>query len=425
MITFDYSLETLKSIINDDTNFSKALKNCFTAHQISQEDSKLVSILVGCELRHYYVFNECINSNIKGLTQDSYLAVALALANDLFLRRVEASVALDFVKKILKEQNQENLLPEIEKFIQRKIDGEPLIDESIDKFSYRFMSYRFNIPEWVAKMWSNHFSKNIAYKIAKANSKSPINYLRLNPNNASEEDVFKKPDNGFEKTDKEGLYIYTGKEQLKKNHTYFTGGLFNESLGYYQLVDAMELDALKDVAIISTYYNPLLTEIAIRLNGTANVEQIVEPGNDFFEFKSASKKYNLKKVQVLDCNMDALVTAISKPTSTIVVTPNSSRFDLIRYNPDFFLHFKQDSLDEIIAKEKMMINEAGKFVEDKGRLVYAVSTINRKETREVVNDFLRKNPDFYLKEEKQFLPYDASNSCLYYAILVKAEVKHD
>jgi 16S rRNA C967 or C1407 C5-methylase (RsmB/RsmF family) len=81
------------------------------------------------------------------------------------------------------------------------------------------------------------------------------------------------------------------------------------------------------------------------------------------------------------------------------------------------LHFKRESIDELVAKQKETLDSCASYVADEGNLVYMVSTINRKEGRSLIMDFLDRHRDFTLIEEKQRFPFDSLDTALYYAIM--------
>ena len=104
-----------------------------------------------------------------------------------------------------------------------------------------------------------------------------------------------------------------------------------------------------------------------------------------------------------------------------MVYPANSNFDEFRKSPDYFNRVKQEKLDEYIANQKKSLDDASEFIEDNGLLIYAVTTMNKKESVQVIEDFLASHKDFELMEQKQFLPFDKFDSTFYYAILRKGQ----
>jgi 16S rRNA C967 or C1407 C5-methylase (RsmB/RsmF family) len=129
--------------------------------------------------------------------------------------------------------------------------------------------------------------------------------------------------------------------------------------------------------------------------------------------------FNIKNVSLYEAEPKALVAVIEKPQDVVMVIPQCSKFDLIRSLPDFFVQFEQTSIDTLVAEQTATLTEAAKFVEAGGLLFYAINTMNHKEGKALIEEFLHQHPDFKLLTQQQYLPYDTLNTALYYAALRK------
>ena len=101
------------------------------------------------------------------------------------------------------------------------------------------------------------------------------------------------------------------------------------------------------------------------------------------------------------------------------VIPESSNFFLLRNTPDYFIHFEQSSLDELIANENVSLNESATFVEDGGYLTYITFTASLKETYGIIKTFLINHPEFTMVDDSQIFPFSEYDTTLFYAILKK------
>ncbi|HAK05578.1 MAG TPA: hypothetical protein DCM23_02605, partial [Firmicutes bacterium] len=114
-----------------------------------------------------------------------------------------------------------------------------------------------------------------------------------------------------------------------------------------------------------------------------------------------------------------LISHVSHPQDFVILVSNCSKFDLIRSLPDFFIHFKQDNIDGLIAEQKEALHESSKFVAEGGLFSYGINTINKKEGQNLIANFLSEHQDFTLIHEKQYFPFDEMNTALYMAIMRK------
>jgi 16S rRNA C967 or C1407 C5-methylase (RsmB/RsmF family) len=97
---------------------------------------------------------------------------------------------------------------------------------------------------------------------------------------------------------------------------------------------------------------------------------------------------------------------------------------LLQVLPDYFLRFDIAKLDELIANQAKALNEASNQVEDGGYLLYLVDTISKKETINIINEFLKEHQEFTLVRDKIYFPYKKYGGSYYFAVL-KKENKND
>ena len=106
--------QVLNEIIFEGVSFKKALKNVFAENYKDRKQASIVSIFVGCALRHNLLFKKVLE-NVKFVEKDpDENLLFLALANKFFLHRLDENQLHDFVKKQLGEK----YTPEIEKILK-------------------------------------------------------------------------------------------------------------------------------------------------------------------------------------------------------------------------------------------------------------------------------------------------------------------
>jgi len=88
---------------------------------------------------------------------------------------------------------------------------------------------------------------------------------------------------------------------------------------------------------------------------------------------------------------------------------NAKRFDRVlvdapctgigtwRRNPDARLRLKESDLEELLAKQKVILDSASRLVRPGGRLVYATCSLLPEENEDQVRAFLSRHPDFRTK----------------------------
>jgi 16S rRNA C967 or C1407 C5-methylase (RsmB/RsmF family) len=193
-----------------------------------------------------------------------------------------------------------------------------------------------------------------------------------------------------------------------------------------QAVDKVFTPDLEYVTLFSGADNAAFRELYLRANkkvGLSVAVPSIDERADILRHIRLEKCTNVNLFEATDFTM--MKAAITSPQDLIVLMPKSSSFDLIRLYPDYLLHFKQSSLDELIRVQKESLQEFSKFLVTDGLLLYMVDTMNKKESVDVIQDFLSKNKDFELVEHRQYYPFEKEDSTFYYAILKKVDHNND
>ena len=413
MAAHSLAKDILQKIIVEKIPFSLALKQAFKKGDISKEDRSVISAVVGCALRHFIVMERLIKDAYQDIESDGFTALLVAFSNALFIKKMNQDECNALAQSFLKEDDQK-----VEEFIGPYLEGKKLVPEEIEVGSFEFLSYRYNTPLSVIKMWNKQFGQVTTSRILKANSKPSPVVLRINNVKISDEDFFNQyPD--FEATDIPGIALYKGEGKFK-NTQVFEKQLANVlTPAFKEALDDGDVDLLRGFAVYAEYPNDLFVELSSRFNNINNVDFVAGSYSAFINTKNALAKSNINGVNVYEAGVSSIITCISKPVHTFLVMPESSRLNLLQVLPDYFLRFDIEKLDELIANQGKALQEASSQVEDGGYLLYLVDTISRKETMGLIADFLKNNENFSLVRDKQYFPYKKYGGSYYFAVLKK------
>ena len=418
MATHILAKDILQKIIIENVPFSLALKHAFKDDNVSKEDKPIVSALVGCALRHYLVMERVIKETYPNIESDGFIALLVAFSNALFIKKLNQDDCNALATSFLKEDDIK-----VTDFIAPYLEDKKLVPEEIEVGSFDFLSYRYNTPVPVVKMWNKQFGHITASRILRANSKPGPVVLRINNNLISDEDFFNQyPE--FEKCEVSGVALFN-REGKFKNHPASEKNLVTAlPLVFKEAVDEGDVDLFRGLAIYAEYPNDLLTELLSRFNNLTNIEFMAGNYSAFINTKNALNKHAIKGINVYEANASSIITCVSKPVHTFIVMPDSSRLNLLQVLPDYFLRFDIEKLDDLIANQLKALNEASNQVEDGGYLVYLVDTISKKENSGVINEFLKDHTEFTLIKDKLYFPYKKYGGSYFYAVL-KKQTKND
>ena len=408
--------EILNRIINEDTPFSLALKQAFKKNNVSKEERGSVSAVVGCVLRHYLVMSHVINTQYPELDSQGLIAMMIALSNALFIKKLDQAECNKEADQYLKEDELK-----AEQFIAPYLEDKKLVPADIEVGSFEFLSYRYNTPVEILKMWSKQFGRISAGKVLKFNSKPGPVVVRINNNLIEDEDFFNQyPE--FERIEGvSGAALFKGEDKFKNTAVAEKALAVPLALAFKEMLDEGDVDPLRGLAVYAEYPNDLLVDFMSRKDNLSGVEYIAGNLNTSTSVKYFLNKNALNGINVYEAQASAIVTCISKPVHTFIVMPNSSRFNLLQLLPDYFLRFDFAKLDELIANQKLALKEASVQVEEDGYLLYLVDTLSKKESINIINEFLAENNNFSLVRDKLYFPYKKYGSSYYFAVLKKSQ----
>ncbi len=396
----------------EEVPFALALRQTFKKIETEPIERNNITALVGCELRHHYIFDNLISRFFdEKIEFEKTVYLRFFLANHLFLKRFNDNELLALAKADIEGE-------EVNKLINFVDSTNEIIPEELDKSSPEFLSLRYNTPAWVIRMWQKQYGKGVIFKVLKVNYRQSVASIRVNEKEVNfEEFLSKHPD--FSAAPIPNMVVYQGRGNGKGLEEFKDNRIFFMKMATKYVLDQLDLDPIKSVAIYSETLNNIYLELVTRFGKDYPIDFIINHPSQVFEVRNVQKEMGLSKLYVYESNYSGLITCLSKKVNTFICLPKSSTFDLLRSTPDYFLRIKQDQLDQIILEEYNCLDECSKYVEDDGELVYMIPTLSRKESNAMVANFLVNHPNFSLIEEHQFFPFESYDSCMYYARLKK------
>lgn len=419
MNEFNVSIYALKDIIENGGHFQSTIKKYLTSRK--EVERPILSALVGCELRHHLVFDMLITSKFPNLVKDDlYFALLIALANKLFAKRIDEGEVEAFLSILLNNLHPELDSKEVLSFLSSVNDTATLIPADVPITSLEFKSYRFNTPLWLIKMWQKHYGPAKATKILKANTKSQKISCFVNTKYSSMKEVldthlFAPFD------DLKNVVIYLGKSPLKKNDFFRNFDVFMQKLAVSDMIYQLSLPSVLDILIYAEDYSTVFGSLTTLYNKeNLKMELAVPSLENRVELLRLVKLNKLNNIHLFASSKSALIAHLHETYPYVIYAPRNSNFDIIRSQPDYLIHFKQEMLDSFIANQKEGLEELAKFVSPDGYLIYHISTLSKKEGRGLIATFLEEHKEFSLELEKEYFPYDKFDTCFYFAKLKKS-----
>ena len=411
MKLFEVSHSCLMDILYKKTPFKLAVENTCTKHTVFREDRKNLTNILGCSLRHFYVFDHLISLLKKEFNDEQKAGLLLYLSNHLFVPVLNGKEVDSFLQKLAIEQK------DIDELNNLSNDKTKLIPDEFSNESIEYLHFRFNVPVWVLKMWMKHF-KGYTYKIVKSINR-PSNHYAIIANSVADKEKLLAEHPEVKPTSFEGLYLFDGKVSPKRHSLFKEEKLVEITPAEYYLLSKLDLDVLRGIATYSEIPSELPLQLMALLSKQYKMELIAGTPETLYDAKKDLEQYKLLGVNLYEANHSSIITCLSTKVHTLFVMPKNTNFAEFRKTPDYFNRVDQFELDGLIANQKEALINASDFVEENGNLIYVIPTMDKKETVQIVDEFLKERKDFALVEQKQFLPFDKYDSTLFIAIFRK------
>ena len=163
-------------VITNNTVFSLSMKAIFKQYNLMNDEKNTISAIAGCELRHHLIFQEITKRAFGELTLENAVSIYVALANVLFVKKIDETETLLFVYKTLDESGVEYSAEEVTNFFETSKNTKELIKVLLSKlpegdklFEQDIVSDRsekFMISEIMREKILLKFDKEIPHGIA-------------------------------------------------------------------------------------------------------------------------------------------------------------------------------------------------------------------------------------------------------------------
>ena len=119
--------------------------------------------------------------------------------------------------------------------------------------------------------------------------------------------------------------------------------------------------------------------------------------------EAQAKRAGIENIRLLKHDSTEPVEGLKERMDKVLADVPCSGLGVIRRKPEIKYKGMQD-LDELIERQRQILQAAASYVKAGGTLVYSTCTINPVENEKQIVEFLRGNKEFKALEQKQLLP---------------------
>ena len=382
------------------------LKNVRTGKEIA--DIKRVYILF---FKHYYLYKKITKELLSKVTLNLTTYIGVSFLVSKYFKLIDLNEIIEFLKKAL-ENNKEKYDDIIEQCLIDYSNNKNYTFKQLKKRSIEHLSILFNLPEWFIQMILNQQNSDIAKQVFESfNAKNKNYFLQSKLENLDDIDLielksFKKCNNN--------LYLEEngGSELIKKN-------IFIRTSEFFEYIFQNDLKQVNKYITLyqsekGSFFYRFLNEYLYK-NNVINLAF-----ESFFENPDAIKNISPKQIKdlfIYESTVGQMIAHLNYKQDLIFYVPKSTNFEEFYLHPEYVIIFDQKNIDKLILNQKEGLNEISKHIAQNGLLVYVVETIDKKETSNVIDDFLKTDPEFELLKSEAIFPTNEKKIFGYYAIL--------
>lgn len=362
---------------------------------LQDNEKKMVSEIVYGTLRNYRLLRYQWES-YPSKKPDKKLAVLLDMAAYQFYFMEKPAYAVLNEMVALAKKPQRGFV----NAVLRKMVQEPLRIPSS-------MGILYSQPDWLVNMFKAHYGADLVGKILSALNELPITFCRLNTLKMGCDELV-----NVKMLDDIG-FVYEG--NILNTEWFKEGKVAIQDYSSQQVVKQLEVKPGMKVLDCCSAPGTKACQMAMYMNNTGSITciELHEQRKNLIE--QAALKNGISIMQAYQGDASKLHEMNLGTFDRILVDAPCSGLGVLQRKPDIRLKVNPESIDEIVALQKKILESASSCLKVDGIMVYSTCTLNKKENERQVAGFLKNHPDFELVEDRTIFPFEYHSDGFYYA----------
>ncbi|HNB22063.1 MAG TPA: 16S rRNA (cytosine(967)-C(5))-methyltransferase RsmB [Candidatus Melainabacteria bacterium] len=442
------ALETLIKIEKDGAYANLALSAGFERQGLSEKDRAFVTALVQGVLRNQNLLDQKIQSLSKEPLAKmppllrNLLRMAVFQLDD--LSETPAHAVLDTSNKLARALGHEGLVRYtngvLRNYLRKRTSIDPATSDRLEAKTNSCdpeeLSVQYSLPSWLIVKWIEYYGLEETRALLNWSKREPGLTVRVSEVSVEPQtmlDIMNK--NGFacragtlvpaclifERED--GGKSFRGSPQKLPG---YDDGFFvvqDEAAAFVSLVVAPE----KGETIVDLCAAPggKTVHLAEMLENTGRVVAVDKHESRLKLVKEVRLKQGLKNLEIIAA--DGRQYELGKPADRVLLDAPCSGTGVINRRTDIRLNRKKEDIEELNSLQRELISNAARLVKPGGVLVYSTCSLEPEENIQVIEWFLKENPDFrgssllpFISEEIQNVWFSESVEAKLPAVSTKA-----
>ena len=269
-----------------------------------------------------------------------------------------------------------------------------------------YLSIVYSSERWIVRLWTDAYGAEKTEALLKASNETPELAVRVNLMKTDRKSLKEKLEAlGFEAAESE----VSDRALLVKGSGLLDTELYREGMFSVQdeasilasdALDAKPGDCIADVCAAPGGKTFATAEL---MAGKGVIYAMDKYEHKLKLMEAQAKRAGIENIRLLKHDSTEPVEGLKERMDKVLADVPCSGLGVIRRKPEIKYKGMQD-LDELIERQRQILQAAASYVKAGGTLVYSTCTINPVENEKQIVEFLRGNKEFKALEQKQLLP---------------------
>ena len=269
-----------------------------------------------------------------------------------------------------------------------------------------YLSIVYSVERWIVQLWTDAYGEEKTEALLKASNETPGLAVRVNLMKTDRKALKEKLEAlGFEAAESE----VSDRALLVKGSGLLDTELYREGMFSVQdeasilasdALDAKPGDCIADVCAAPGGKTFATAEL---MAGKGVIYAMDKYEHKLKLMEAQAKRAGIENIRLLKHDSTEPVEGLKERMDKVLADVPCSGLGVIRRKPEIKYKGMQD-LDELIERQRQILQAAASYVKAGGTLVYSTCTINPVENEKQIVEFLRGNKEFKALEQKQLLP---------------------
>lgn len=261
-----------------------------------------------------------------------------------------------------------------------------------------------SVPRWLAEMWWRELGGAEARALLRRVNDAAESALRVNTLTATPAEVLARlpvPARGAPDVP-EGL-VLEGPWDVQASELWRQGAVMPQSRGSMRVARLLAPEVGERILDLCAAPGAKTTHIAALSCGRANIVAVERHPGRAVALERTCSRMGASRVRVEIG--DARQRRTGRSFDRVLLDPPCSGLGTLQSRPDIRWRASPESIAELAALQRQMLDAAAAVTAAGGALVYSVCTISRAEGTQLIEQFLATNRDFRAERRLQLLPH--------------------